>query len=84
MNDSGEQVSMDSSCPRCGGTFVCGSVAGTPDCWCAGLPVLQDVGRETATQTALACYCAICLRELLAAQGSQVAQGVQVGQPKSD
>lgn len=84
MTGIGEQ--MNSACPRCGGPFICGSVAGTPNCWCAGFPVLQGVSREAAPQAQAAdasctsrasCYCPACLRELLVAQVTQAAQAAQ-------
>lgn len=76
MSDTSEQTKMKTAslCPRCGGPFVCGSVAGTPDCWCAGFPVLQGVSRESESESESAlqasCYCAACLRELLAQTNS--------------
>ncbi|EKZ98098.1 cysteine-rich CWC family protein [Cupriavidus metallidurans] len=46
-------------CSRCGTAFVCGYVAGLPECWCASLPLLPS-------RTIVAgqhCLCPTCLRQ---------------------
>ncbi|MBV2235092.1 MAG: cysteine-rich CWC family protein [Sterolibacterium sp.] len=67
-------------CPRCGEHFGCGSGAASPTseagaaaCWCAELPPLQGVDRSAAVLQG--CYCAACLRELLARQAAGDAGG---------
>lgn len=54
-----------SQCDRCGITFNCGMVdsAAEAPCWCTQLPLLPApvLGQDSAR-----CYCADCLRQLLA------------------
>lgn len=48
----------ESRCARCGGTFVCGMLAGASECWCVSLPPLTpSPGRG--------CLCRACLDDEL-------------------
>jgi hypothetical protein len=46
-------------CSQCGAAFVCGYVAGLPECWCASQPLLP-ARQIVAGQH---CLCPQCLRE---------------------
>jgi hypothetical protein len=51
-----------SECARCGAAFQCAIAAGFERCWCAELPAVRVPDPQAA------CYCAQCLREILAAE----------------
>ncbi len=64
-------------CPACGQQNQCGVAAGAADCWCRQLPQLSS-----ADASAVACYCPVCLRALLATapqHGSEQSEHTSAG-----
>ncbi|MEC3769448.1 MULTISPECIES: cysteine-rich CWC family protein [Cupriavidus] len=57
------------SCSRCGAGFVCGYVAGLPECWCASQPLLPARHIVPGQH----CLCPACLAARRAGQTAESA-----------
>lgn len=58
----------ESRCVACGKSFRCGAAAGDGRCWCEALPRVLKPDPAVS-----GCYCPLCLRERLSAQGQDPA-----------